>query len=94
MKYAIVESNDIEELQEEVMKNLESGWILCGGMVVDSGVFYQTIRHGSDGAVAKPEGVLSGLGKECGICGKVGCTNKLHTDIAAIIPLIAGLKNK
>jgi len=93
MKYAIIEADDREELEKEIMENLEHGWILCSGFSVDNGVFYQPIRHGSDGAAIKSDdGFLKSLGAECGICGKAGCTNKLHADIAEIMPLIKGLK--
>ena len=93
MKYAIIEADDREELEKEVMENLERGWILCSGFSVDNGVFYQPIRHGSDGAAKKSDGgFLKSLGAEWGICGKAGCTYKLHADIAEIMPLIKELK--
>jgi hypothetical protein len=94
MKYAIIEADNREEFEKEVMENLEHGWILCSGFAVDNGMFYQPIRHGSDGATKSDDGFLKSLGVECGICGKVGCTKKLHSDIADIVPLIKGLKNK
>jgi hypothetical protein len=90
MKYDIVEANSCEELKELVEDNLGRGWMLKGGIAVEDGVFYQAIGHASDGAGEAKTGDSSG--EACGVCGKVGCTSKLHSDLEAMATMMKGFK--
>ena len=89
MKYIILEAGVAEALAEKIEEYSGKGWILKGGVVVDGGYFYHAMTHPSDGAAkSKPSG------DACQVCGKADCSNKLHSDIVRIIPLIDGMKNQ
>lgn len=94
MKYDILKAGDIDELKDMVRESSEMGWILCGGVTVDGGVFYQSVRHGSDGAgdAYKKGSFLQNMSEPCPICGNVGCTSKLHRDLVEIATLKDALK--
>lgn len=86
MKYEVIEANSREELTELVTENFANGWVLKGGVSVDNGMFYQAMGHPSDGA-GKPKSGDSGV---CGICGKAGCTSKLHAKLERIASMTEG----
>ena len=91
MKYEVIEAGSCEELKELVEDNMKTGWLIKGGVSVDNGMFYQAIGHPSDGAEAKTD---ESTGDACGVCGEVGCTNKVHRDIEAMAAMMKEFSGK
>lgn len=97
MKYDIIEAGDKTELSALITKNLKVGWILCGGPMVNDGMFYQAITHRGGGAPSPQtmgeDSLMTIAGYEgCKICGEMNCGSELHSKLGEVVDLIDGLK--